>query len=84
MSWDRRLLYSYIVGISRGNVASTVLTAEKTIGVAHQARWLTLSSRILSLYVCVAYNKLSRVNQAKVDRLVNFICHIYFPVSELT
>ena len=84
MSWDRRLLYNYIVGISMGNVPSTVLPAEKTIGPTHQARWLTLSSRILCLYVSVAYNKLSRVNQAKVDRLVNFICNVYFPVSELT
>ena len=77
LSSDRQLLYLYIVGLSTGDVS---LIEDMTIGKTHQARWLTLATRIIRLYVSKKYDKLKPVHRAQVDRLVTFVCHVYFPV----
>ena len=76
MSRDRQLLYKLIVGISKGDISEV---KECTIGPVHQARWLTLASRILRLY-CSPPDNLGAYWESVLERLATFIVKVYFKV----
>jgi hypothetical protein len=76
MSRDRQILYQLIIGIEKGDVSSV---AKKTIGKAHQARWITLSSRILRVY-CSVPSHLGAYKLEVLERLSTFIVKVYFKV----
>ena len=72
LSCDQRLLYEYIVGISRGKVDSRY--ASWKIGPLNQARWLTLAIRLMCLWTRGAYQQ--RLT-TKLHTLINFIVNVY-------
>jgi hypothetical protein len=78
MSNDRQLLYQLILAIDSGSIDEKL--AHRRIGTVHQARWLTLASRILRLYISVP-DHLGAIVMEKLERLSIFIVQIYFKVS---
>ena len=76
MSRDRQILYLLIIGINDGDISKV---ARKTIGKAHQARWITLAARILRLY-CSVPTKLGAYMLEVLERLATFIIKVYFKV----
>ena len=76
MSRDRQLLYKLIVGVSKGDISDV---KNSTIGPVHQARWLTLASRIMRLY-CSQPDNLGAYWESVLERLAIFIVKVYFKV----
>ena len=72
LSCDRRLLYEYAVGISRGKVDSRY--APGKICPLNQARWLTLAIRLTCLWTRGAYPQWFTT---KLHSLINFIINVY-------
>ena len=79
MSRDRKLLYQLVIGIENGNISKV---AKSRIGKAHQARWLTLASRILRLH-CSVPQHLGEYQMIVLERLSIFISKVYFKVRRL-
>ena len=79
MSRDRKLLYKLILGIEKGDISAV---ASSRIGQVHQARWLTLASRVLRLY-CSAPDNFSVYLNEILERLSTFIIQVYFKVLRL-
>ena len=77
MSRDRQILYRLIIGIEDGDISNV---AKRTIGKAYQARWITLSSRILRVY-CSVPDNLGAYMLEVLERLSIFIIKVYFKVS---
>ena len=77
MSRDRQLLYKLILGISKGDITDV---QHCTIGAVHQARWLTLASRILRAY-CSPPDNFGAYLETVLERLSIFIVKVYFKVG---
>ena len=78
MSNDRKLLYQLILAIDKGSIDEKL--ARRRIGPVHQARWLTLASRILRIYISVP-DHLGAVVMEMLERLSVFIIQVYFKVN---
>ena len=77
LSTDQRLLYEYVVGISKGSVSERYVRYK--IGDMSHARWLTLAIRILSIYVRGGSKLGEEIDDSNLDLLVEFICKVYAP-----
>ena len=77
MSRDRKLLYNLVLAATEGEVSPKL--AKARIGPINQARWLTLASRIVRLYMSVP-NHLGAYVMTVLEQLVNFIINVYFKV----
>ena len=53
LSTDQKMLYELTASIISGHVPSEL--AKRKIGLLNLARWLTLATRILRLYLCVNF-----------------------------
>ena len=71
LSTDQRLLYEYVIGIAKGEVAPRFVA--RKIGPACHARWLTFAIRVLSFYVR------NSSPDDNLKKLVDFICKVYAP-----
>lgn len=78
LSHDRKVLYNLVIAACEGKIDEK--QAKARIGKVHQARWLTLASRVVRLWMSVPSHLGSYVCEV-LDRLVNFIIHVYFKVG---
>ena len=76
LSNDRQLLYLLIIGVEKGDISNV---KDRAIGRAHQARWLTLSSRLIRIY-CSVPSYVGAYEMEKLERMAMFIIRIYFKV----
>ena len=80
MSRDRKMLYKLVLSATEGKVPAEL--AKARIGPIHQARWLTLASRIIRLYLSVPKH-LGAYIMTVLEQLVNFIVNVYFKVRSM-
>lgn len=72
LSTDQELLYRLARSVQRGSVP--VMTAKRKIGELNHARWLTLGSRLLRLYMS------TETPSAELRQLVEFLLLHYIPM----